>query len=110
MDTIADTASGQSIRDDIRALHSTCGIEIQPLGHAPFGEIVKVNVHSENPDHLSLEALLTSLGGCQPLRIGPMEFVTILKHSAEPEIIVGPIPGHADDFDLHKNAPDENKI
>lgn len=84
MDAITILAAGREVvRDKISVLHSCSGVEFQPLGTAPFGEIVRVYVHTENPNALSLETLLASLSSHKPLRVGPMEFVTVLEHRAE---------------------------
>ncbi|MDO9105200.1 MAG: hypothetical protein Q7U57_09595 [Methylovulum sp.] len=70
------------VSDHTGVLVSCIGVEFQPLGYAAFGELVRINVYAENPMSLDLESLFICLGGCKPLVVGPMEFVTILKHAA----------------------------
>lgn len=85
--------------------HATVGVELQPLGLAPLGEIVRVNVCPNDPDAFDFLSFAASFGGSQPLVIGPMEFVTILKHGHETGPVVTGVPGHADGMDLHGASP-----
>lgn len=85
--------------------HATVGVELQPLGLAPLGEIVRVNVCPNDPDAFDLLSFAASFGGSQPLIVGPMEFVTILKHGHEAGPVVTGVPGHADGLNLHGTSP-----
>lgn len=74
---------------------STVGVEFQPLGFAPFGEIVRVQVNADYAPAFCLESFAASFGGGQPLIVGPMEFVAILKHGAQPDVVLALEPDHA---------------
>lgn len=76
-------------------VHATCGVELLPVLSAPFGEVVRVNVYAEDPDPGFLLRLAAGFGGSQPLFIGPMEFLAVLKKPAQPVEGLGAIPGHS---------------
>lgn len=80
-------------------------IELQPLGFAPFGELVRVKVYADHPDAAGFERLAALFCGQQPLLIGPMEFVAILKQGAQAGEIPGGVPDHPDDLSLHDLLP-----
>ena len=77
------------------------GIEFQPLGFTQLGELVRVYVYSDNPDASVLKSLAAALCSQEPLIVGPMEFITILKHSPELVKGLGPVPRHADNLRGH---------
>lgn len=106
MNTLGTTlpASCDLVRNEISVLHPCCGIEFQPLGFAPFGEIVRVNVYSNNTSALTLETFVSGLSRFQPLRVGPMEFVAILEHGADAEEVFRLEPSHSDDMYLHVDS------
>jgi len=58
------------------------GIELTPLGLTPAGKLVRVNVYTDHPDALCFESLSKLIGGGQPLPVGVMEFVTVIKEPA----------------------------
>lgn len=79
----AGLAAGKNlVGDKIAEGFSCCGVDFHPLCIAPFGELVRVYVHPNDPMSFDLKAFAACFGGGEPLIIGPMEFVTILKHSS----------------------------
>lgn len=58
---------------------ATGGIELLPLGMTPRGELVRVNISTDYPEAFDLLKLSKALGGCEPLIVGPMEFVTVIE-------------------------------
>lgn len=62
---------------------SAVGVEILPLGFAPYGEIVRVNVNADHAHAFCLQSFATKFSGGQPLIVGPMEFVTVLTGTVE---------------------------
>lgn len=80
--------------------HTCVGVEIHPLGSAPVGEIVRINVHADDPQSFDLLSFAAGFGCPQPLIVGPMEFVTVLEHGAQAGEILRLEPGHADDLHL----------
>lgn len=89
------------VRDEARVLASSIGIEFQPLGLAPGGELVRVKVSADNFHPLSLERLAACLSSSQPLIVGVMEFVTILEHGAHLGEVLALEPGESYGLDLH---------
>jgi hypothetical protein len=86
-------------------LDSCFGVELQPVGHTPFGEVVRVNVHTNNPDPSALVSFAARFCGHQPLFVGPMEFIAILKHGAEAKEVLFSEPSHSNDLNLHTVSP-----
>ena len=59
---------------------STCfGLEIQPVCFAPYGEVLRVNVHADDPNPEALLTFAKTLSGGEPCFVGPTEFITVLK-------------------------------
>ena len=68
------------VRDEARELCSCFGIEFHPVCLTPFGELVRVNVYTDDANTLGLEFLSSCLGGGKPLMVSPVEFVAVLEH------------------------------
>jgi len=92
------------VGDQARVLHAGVGVEIHPLGYAPLGEIVRVNVYTDDPQSFDLLGFAAGFGCAQPLIVGPMEFVTILEHGPQADKVLGLEPGHTDDLHLSSHA------
>lgn len=84
------------VGDQTCVLHASLGIDTKAPAFAPGGELVRVYVHTDNPQTFSLLSLAAYLGGDLPLIERAMKFVTILKHSQQPVEILALEPGHAD--------------
>lgn len=88
---------------NVSELCSSVGVEFHPLGLTPFGELVRVYVHANNPDAFCLKSFAALFSSHPPLIVGAMQFVTILEHNFEPEKVLGLIPGHANSVNIHGN-------
>lgn len=99
-------ASGELRRDEVGVPHTSFGVELQPLGFAPFGEIVRVQIHTENPDALCLESLAVPLGRGKPLIVGPMEYVTVFEHGAKNGEGFTSEPRKSSNLNLHSSSTD----
>jgi len=95
------------VGDEASVLVSCFGIEFHPVGFAPFGELVRVNVYAHDPMALGFELLASALCGGKPLLVGPMEFVAVLEQGAKPVEVLGLVPSHTDDLNLHGQPPGE---
>jgi hypothetical protein len=93
------------VSTNISELYSCFGVEFHPVGFAPFGEIVRVNVYTNNPDPLALNVFAASFCGHQPLFVGPMEFIAILKHGSQTSESIFSVPSHSSDANLHNVSP-----
>ena len=60
-------------------LPPSIGVELTTLGLAPFGKIVRVNVYTNHADAFCFHVFSKLIGGGEPLMVGAMEFVTIIK-------------------------------
>ena len=105
MPTTALLAENDLVGHETGELVPCFGVEFHPVGHAPFGEIVRVNVYAHHPDPIGFQALAASFSGGQPLMVGPMEFLAVLKHPQEPVKVLGPVPGHTDNASRHMQPP-----
>lgn len=83
------------VHDESGVSVSAIGVELMPLGFAPFGEIVRVNVNADHAPAFCLKTFAADFGCGQPLIVGPMEFVTVLKHEQQPSPVLSPVPDHA---------------
>lgn len=98
------------VGDQARVLHAGVGVELHPLGHAPLGEIVRVNVYADDPQSFDLLGFAAGFGCAQPLIVGPMEFVTVLEHGPQADKVLGLEPGHTDDLYLSSHAMPSDAI
>ncbi len=87
---------------------STVGVEFLPLGFAPHGEIVRVNVNADHAHAFCLETFAAGFGRGKPLIVGPMEFVTVFEHGAEPLEVLSLEPNHAGGLNTlgHHESPE----
>jgi hypothetical protein len=103
------TASGFTA-EDVRAgdlggePHACLGIEVQPVFSAPRGEVVRINVYSDHPTPTLLLDVAATFGPCQPLIVGPTEFLTIFEHVSEPDVVLSANPHHSDDLFGHETS------
>lgn len=86
---------------------SAIGVELLPLGFAPFGEIVRVNVNADHAHAFCLKTFAANFGCRQPLIVGPMEFVAVLEHGSKPVEVLTLEPHHAGGLNRlgHMGAP-----
>jgi hypothetical protein len=110
---IGHGAGDDLVRDPRRELLTTAGVEFQPLGFAPRGEIVLVEVRPNDESAFDFLAFATDFCGHEPLVVGPMQFVAVLEHHAQ-RVEGGAIakPGHSDRGDglIHNELPGEVAI
>lgn len=81
------------------------GVDFEPLGSTPFGKLVRVYVHANYPATFCLKSFASLLSSHEPLIVGDMEFVTILEHGAKTDEVLGFVPGHTDNLNLHNENP-----
>lgn len=99
--------TGGDLVSDHGAVPLSCfGVEFHPICRTPFGELVGVDVYAHDSDPRGPHRLAAILGCDKPLFIGPREFLAVLKDGAKAGIGIWPVPGHADDLDLHDGACD----
>lgn len=112
MDTITTglTTSSNLVSHEACVLSACVGIEIQALGFAPFGEIVRVYINANDADASAFQLLLASKSGLQPLRVGAVEFVAILEHGSEFDEVLGLEPSHTGDLRLHANSSEISNV
>lgn len=108
LDGIGRRQTGQHLVGNLAGVaHACVGVEIHPLGNAPAGEIVRVNVYADDAQAFDLVRFAAGFGCAQPLIVGPMEFVTVLEHGAQTDKILPLEPRHADRAHLidHASTP-----
>ena len=84
---------------------SCYGIDLIPIGNAPFGKLVRVNVYTDDPDPLALIAFAHSFSEREPFFIGRTEFIAILEDGKESGECFGPVPGNAENLNSHGCLP-----
>lgn len=62
---------------------SCLGIDIQPLGSTPAGELVRIDVCADHAKSFCLKAFASLFGGPEPLIVGPRQFVAVLENRQE---------------------------
>ena len=92
---------GISISEDI----SCISVEFQPLGFTEFGELVRGYVNADHAVSFCLKSFAALVSSHEPLIVGVMEFVTILEHGAKTSEVLGFVPSHADNLNLHNDNP-----
>ena len=108
MKDISKPALDEFRSDTVGVPLSCVGIDLMPICRAPLGEVVRINVHTDNPNPETFLAFAKALSGGEPFLVGPMEFITILKHSSQPIVGFRPKPSHSGDLNLHKHAPEND--
>lgn len=81
-------------------VHATLGIEAAPMGDAPGGEGIRVNVGFDDNVSLSDISLAALFGMILPLQKGAMELVAVGEKCHQPIVISFTIPDHAYGLDL----------
>jgi hypothetical protein len=80
---------------------ASVGIELLPICSTPAGKLVRVNVYTDDASAATLKFVAALFGINEPLLIGPMEFVAILKHGPQPNEVFGREPDHRNNLNLH---------
>jgi hypothetical protein len=75
---------------------SCIGIDIQAVGIAPNGELVRVNYSSNNEMSLALQVAFDFLGAIEPSIIGCGERICVLHNPEDFSVILAEIPRNAD--------------
>lgn len=101
MKELSKAALDEFRSDTVGVPFSSVGIDFIPLFRAPLGEVVRINVYSDNSVPISLNLLLPSLSSDTPLSIGPGECIAILKDFDETVVSVLPKPGESNGHDVH---------
>lgn len=88
------------VGDQAFVVHSSLGIDTQPAGSTPGGEMVWVYVRTDNPETFCLLRLAAYLGIAQPLVEAAMQFVTVVKNGHQPVKVRPLVPSHADGLNV----------
>jgi hypothetical protein len=100
--TAALPAGGDQAGHYIGVSISCFGVEFHPICNTPFGKLIGIDVYTDDPSPARLNEIARLFGVCEPLFIGPMEFIAIFKDGAESAKGLGSIPGDANNLNAHK--------
>lgn len=89
------SAGSDSVCHEVGELHSCCGIKAHPICNTPFGELVRIDVYTDDPHPFGLYVYAQLICSGEPTLISLREFISILKHGSESPISFLPIPGYA---------------
>lgn len=113
LDPIRRLRAGENLVSDVGGVGaSAVGVELLPMGFAPLGEIVRVKVNADHAATFCLERFAADFCSGQPLIVGPMEFVTILKHFSQPVEVLPLEPHHASGLNAlgHTETPEVEDV
>lgn len=85
------------VGDEAGPRRATFGVDVVPVLSAPFGEVVRVNVCTDDSAPSALLEFAASFGLSQPLWIGPGEFLAVLEQRPQAVVGLGAVPRETDD-------------
>lgn len=94
-------AGGDQICHGIAEFNSSSGVGFPSVLRTPFGELVWVYIHTDDPGLVSLEGLAARFCPDKPLLIGRGKIIAVLKDIEKPAVVFAPVQGNAKDVSTH---------